>query len=522
MAPKDTSNVESLIMPDPKQDGDGDADANEHTHSFNSITEITKEEERIDDHESKYVDWPLDDIKEPLLNDVKAGRGAGTNRHNKRFREMVEGYKKEYVKCKRNEKGLVAFEIIRKWRAQSPPGRFLKKDERKETWCDIGDAEAKKKVIQALREGAPQIREEEGISGNDSGIKSDKSIRANEEHSSNSSNKLLKKPPSPYGRLYSLDGLNILEVEVANLMTSLRSTESRNTVSLPPSPAVRETSMGTFILDSNTRSSIGAMGQERQYPRAVTPSQAMATNSFCGVETASSWLGDGETPTSFDFGPMQFRGSDSSMISAGKRDSSSSEIENWSQHSDSSRVKRSALNRDQSATTNRLKQLHCPEVFNVDLQSLSQKTQQIQLSGSVDEAEQTVPRPFGLNLESRVTTRQALTYWANSQTKSDNTPRTEIDGSTNETHQTVSGHEQFDEWSRKKTAQTQTLAVSPPETEQVSRSQLGRQQTNIDALENWALTGLDHDRADAERPAHLREGDRVNTMDAYNLDIYDV
>jgi hypothetical protein len=72
---------------------------------------------------------------------------------------MVEERKHKYVNSKRLEKPLIAFEIIRIWRAQDPPGRFLKKDKASGLWNDVGDAQARKKTSQALREQAPLIRE---------------------------------------------------------------------------------------------------------------------------------------------------------------------------------------------------------------------------------------------------------------------------------------------------------------------------------------------------------------------------
>lgn len=41
---------------------------------------------------------------------------------------------------------------------QTPPGRFLNKDTKSGTWNDIGDGRAREKTSQALREGAPVIR----------------------------------------------------------------------------------------------------------------------------------------------------------------------------------------------------------------------------------------------------------------------------------------------------------------------------------------------------------------------------
>jgi hypothetical protein len=72
---------------------------------------------------------------------------------------MVEDRKHRYVSSKRLEKPLIAFEIIKIWRTQDPPGRFLKKEKSTGLWNDVGDAQARKKTSQALREQAPLIRE---------------------------------------------------------------------------------------------------------------------------------------------------------------------------------------------------------------------------------------------------------------------------------------------------------------------------------------------------------------------------
>ena len=109
-----------------------------------------------------YDKWPQAGIKEPTNNDVLYGRGGGTNHHqgNKRYCLLVEEKKVEYVNSKRLDKPVVALNIVKKWREQSPPGRFLKLDEKKGTWSDVGDKKAREKTSQALREKAPQIRQE--------------------------------------------------------------------------------------------------------------------------------------------------------------------------------------------------------------------------------------------------------------------------------------------------------------------------------------------------------------------------
>jgi hypothetical protein len=70
---------------------------------------------------------------------------GGTNHHpgNKQYRKMVEDRKMEYVDAKRLDKPLVALDIIKIWRAQDPPGRFLKLDEKTNLWSDVGDKKAR-------------------------------------------------------------------------------------------------------------------------------------------------------------------------------------------------------------------------------------------------------------------------------------------------------------------------------------------------------------------------------------------
>ena len=108
------------------------------------------EKKRIEELKKKYADWPLRNIKEVHDNDVMYGRGGGTNHHpgNKRYRKMVEERKLVYVNSKRLDKPLVALEIIKIWRSQLPPGRFLKIDEKTGLWHDVGDKKAREKTSQ--------------------------------------------------------------------------------------------------------------------------------------------------------------------------------------------------------------------------------------------------------------------------------------------------------------------------------------------------------------------------------------
>jgi len=74
---------------------------------------------------------------------------------------MVEELKLKYVNSNRKEKPTVALQIVREWRAQEPPGRFLRHNDVTRLWHDVGDKKAREKTSQALREKAPQIRKQQ-------------------------------------------------------------------------------------------------------------------------------------------------------------------------------------------------------------------------------------------------------------------------------------------------------------------------------------------------------------------------
>ena len=156
---KETIKKEDEEKKDSKADTDEDAENVELKDEEPVETEEEKKK-KAEANKKKYANWPLRGIKEPHENDVLYGRGGGTNHHagNKIYRRMVEERKLDYVNSKRLDKPLVALEIIRKWRGQSPPGRFLKMDEKSGTWEDVGDKKAREKTSQALREKAPEIR----------------------------------------------------------------------------------------------------------------------------------------------------------------------------------------------------------------------------------------------------------------------------------------------------------------------------------------------------------------------------
>lgn len=89
---------------------------------------------------------------------VLCGRGGETNHHsgNIRYRQLVKICQPAYVAAKRREKPKIAQRIVRAVRLLG--GRFLKKTPEDNKWKDVGNAKAREKTSQALREGAPELR----------------------------------------------------------------------------------------------------------------------------------------------------------------------------------------------------------------------------------------------------------------------------------------------------------------------------------------------------------------------------
>lgn len=84
---------------------------------------------------------------------------SNTHKGNVSYREMVKKHKDRYLRATKKQKPEIASEIVEKIRNLTPKGRFLKKiDHAHGEYIDIGDAKAKEKTCQALREGASQNR----------------------------------------------------------------------------------------------------------------------------------------------------------------------------------------------------------------------------------------------------------------------------------------------------------------------------------------------------------------------------
>ena len=81
---------------------------------------------------------------------------------------MVKKYQDRYRSASKADKPIVALEIVLRWKALSPPGRFLTKSAGKgdDLWHEISEEKATRKVAQRLREtdssfAASQLRRRE-------------------------------------------------------------------------------------------------------------------------------------------------------------------------------------------------------------------------------------------------------------------------------------------------------------------------------------------------------------------------
>ena len=90
----------------------------------------------------------------PLLHYTSPSLTGKTNHFpgNIKWRLIIAEKKDEYNSSLRTGKPIIAMEIVSIWRDQSPPGRFLRKDEETGLWDDIGDEDARIKCSQTLRE----------------------------------------------------------------------------------------------------------------------------------------------------------------------------------------------------------------------------------------------------------------------------------------------------------------------------------------------------------------------------------
>ena len=107
----------------------------------------------------------------PTATDVLSGRGNGVKNWpgNVFFREQIKSKKNQYILSPVWTRGKIIKAIIETIQQnQSPPGRFLKQNlTNQEVWEELTEDEIVKKIGQALREGATEIREQSKTATND-------------------------------------------------------------------------------------------------------------------------------------------------------------------------------------------------------------------------------------------------------------------------------------------------------------------------------------------------------------------
>ena len=85
------------------------------------------------------------------------GRGGESNYHdgNLAFRSFIQEHKKRYQEARKQDKPIIALEVVLAWRDLSPPGRFLARMDNSRAdslWYDVGDDAACKRAGRTLGE----------------------------------------------------------------------------------------------------------------------------------------------------------------------------------------------------------------------------------------------------------------------------------------------------------------------------------------------------------------------------------
>lgn len=104
--------------------------------------------------------WGGKIITTALKNDVISGRGNHANQHpgNIKFRSIVASLKRTYVLSSVLLKKEVAKNVLEQILSLNPPGRFLREIKGTKTWEILDGESVIKKISQALREKAPELK----------------------------------------------------------------------------------------------------------------------------------------------------------------------------------------------------------------------------------------------------------------------------------------------------------------------------------------------------------------------------
>ncbi|KAL9182334.1 hypothetical protein ACHAXT_012986 [Thalassiosira profunda] len=96
--------------------------------------------------------WPLRGIVEPGEHDVRCERPRGKEHPgNVAFRQMVDAHSAAYASAAPGkERNALSLLLVKEWRDQVPPGRFLQQNADTGLWDDIGNEKATKKISTRL------------------------------------------------------------------------------------------------------------------------------------------------------------------------------------------------------------------------------------------------------------------------------------------------------------------------------------------------------------------------------------
>lgn len=123
------------------------------------------------------VEWPLRKIAEPHeSNDVLLLERSDScvlisSQGNERLLDLVQSRQEDYGTKSRMEKPLVAVELLKEWRSQDPPGRFLvqEPDSYPPLYKDVGDKKARTYISKLLKRAVDEVEAETDGQGSHGG-----------------------------------------------------------------------------------------------------------------------------------------------------------------------------------------------------------------------------------------------------------------------------------------------------------------------------------------------------------------
>lgn len=97
---------------------------------------------------------PKEKIEHPSDNDFLLGEAATSKAHagNKKYRRLISKRRVEYMLSDGSHRRKIVSSLVRKWKSQDPPGRFLKRSTKTKLWYDVGDDSAKEKTASLFNE----------------------------------------------------------------------------------------------------------------------------------------------------------------------------------------------------------------------------------------------------------------------------------------------------------------------------------------------------------------------------------